>query len=608
MSGQDFTDEQKRYLEGFVSGVQASRVAVGLKPISGIAGKAEPAGPDADHLKAMARTEANGKKLVDQEKWKRDDPPFEAYARLKDEALTGARPKPADNFRWRFHGLFYVGPTQDSYMCRVRIANGILSHWQFRAVAGLAQKYGGGYTHVTTRGGMQFREIAPENGPAVVEGLADIGLVSRGAGADNIRNVTGSATAGIDPQELIDTRPYARGWHHHILNERAMYGLPRKFNVSFDGGGAIPTLEDSNDIAFTAVTVLEGAGDGVEPGVWFRLGLGGITGHKDLARPTGVFVRPAEATAVADAIVRVFSDHGDRTNRLKARLKYVLDGMGFDAFLGHVEEKLKRKLVRIAVAYVAEPARANRLAHVGVHAQKQAGLVWVGVATPVGKITVTQMHALADLASTFGDGDIRLTVWQNLLISGVRAGKAAEVETRLESIGLTSRVSPVRAGLIACTGNTGCKFAASNTKDTAVAIADWVDGRVALDGPINIHLTGCHHSCAQHYIGDIGMIACRVPVEGTDDTVEGFHVLVGGGFGPDGGMGRELYRDIKIEDCPPLVERMLKAYLVHRAGADETFLAFSRKHEPEALRAMVVMDGLPSPSPRGGGEVDGDSL
>ena len=588
MSGQDFSDEQKRYLEGFVSGVQASRVAVGLKPISGLnASKAEPAGPDAIHLAAMARTLAAGKKLADQEKWKRDEPPLDAYARLRREALTGAAPKAADNFRWRFHGLFYVAPAQDSFMCRVRIPNGILSHWQLRAVAGLSQRYGGGYCHVTTRGGLQFREIKPEHGPAVVEGLAGIGLISRGAGADNIRNVTGSATAGIDPQELIDTRPCALAWHHHILNERAMIGLPRKFNVSFDGGGAIASLEDTNDIAFGAVRVLEGAGEGIEPGVWFKLALGGISGHKDLARATGVYVKPDETTAVADAIVRVFSDHGDRTNRAKARLKYVLDPMGFDVFLGHVEEKLGRKLARIPGSHVTGPKVPDRLAHVGVHPQRQDGFVWVGVATPVGKMTTSQMNALADIASTYGDGEVRLTVWQNLLISGVRAEKAAEVETCLKSIGLTSQVSAVRAGLVACTGNTGCKFAASNTKDTANAIADWVDRSVALDGPINIHLTGCHHSCAQHYIGDIGMIAARVPVAGSDDTVEGFHVLVGGGFAENGRMAHELYRDVLVEDCPALVEAMLHAYLANRTGTDESFQAFTRRLEPDALKALI---------------------
>ncbi len=587
MSGQDFTEEQRRYLEGFVSGVQAGRVAQGLKPLGALAGggPAEPSGPDAAHLKAMSRFEAAGKKLANEEKAKREEHPFDAYARLKAESAKSQFPKGVDNFRWRFHGLFYVAPNQDAYMCRLRIPNGILKHWQFAGVADLAEKFGGGYAHVTTRANLQIREISAANGVPLLEKLAELGIPCKGAGADNIRNVTGSPTAGIDPQELIDTRPYARAWHHHILNDRSLYGLPRKFNVGFDGGGLIPVLEDTNDIAFTAVTVKEGAG--VEGSVWFRLGLGGITGHQDFARPTGVYVQPGDAVAVADAIVRVYIDHGDRTNRQKARLKYLLDDWGFEKFLTEVEKKLGRPLTRLGDEQVSAPPRQERQAHVGVHRQKQDGLVWIGVVLPVGKMTCDQMRGLADIAFSNGDGDIRLTVWQNLLISGVKAGEAAAVEERLNEIGLTSKATSLRAGLVACTGNTGCKFAASNTKGTAMAIAEWVEPRVPLDTPINIHLTGCHHSCAQHYIGDIGLIACRVPAApDTDDTVEGFHVLVGGGFGPDAMLAREIYRDVRAEDCPPLIERMLRAYLAARSSAKETFQQFTRRHETAALKAM----------------------
>src|SRR6202043_3280840 len=198
---------------------------------------------------------------------------------------------------------------------------------------------------------LQMREVEPKSAVAVVEAIQDIGLCSRGTGADNIRNVTGTPTAGIDPQELLDTRPYAREWHFHILNERALYGLPRKFNVAFDGAGIIPVLEDTNDIAFQAVEVKDG--HGVEPGVWFALGIGGITGHRDFARATGVVVKPAEATKVADAIVRVFIDHGDRTNRNKARLKYVLDQMGVEKFLALVEDKLGAKLAKAPADAIA---------------------------------------------------------------------------------------------------------------------------------------------------------------------------------------------------------------------------------------------------------------
>ncbi len=311
MSAQDFTEEQRRYLEGFVSGMQARRAAQGLHPLAGAGGSVQPSGPDKVHLAAMARFEAAGKKLSAEEKAKRDEHPFDAYARFKSESAEGQFPKGVDNFRWRFHGLFYVAPTQNSYMCRLRIPNGILKHWQFAGVADLAEAHGGGYAHVTTRANLQIREVMPEDAIPLIEGLESLGITTKGTGADNIRNVTGSPTAGIDPQELIDTRPYARAWHYHILNDRSLYGLPRKFNVGFDGGGVIPVLEDTNDIAFTAVTVRETAG--VDPGVWFRLGVGGITGHEDFAKYSGVYVKSDEAVAVADAIVRVFIDHGDRS-------------------------------------------------------------------------------------------------------------------------------------------------------------------------------------------------------------------------------------------------------------------------------------------------------
>src|SRR5882757_3104569 len=413
----DFSPEQKRYLEGFASGLTAARAVRGKAPGRKGGAAAEPVGPDAIHFKAQDRTVDAGGKLSEQEKFKRDEHPFDAYGRLKQQAADNEAPKPADNFRWRYYGLFYVAPAQSSYMCRLRMPNGILTHWQFAGLADLAERHGGAYSHVTTRANLQIREIEPKSAVAVVEGIMDLGLGSRGSGADNIRNVTGTPTAGIDPQELIDTRPYAREWHFHILNERALYGIPRKFNVGFDGGGIIPVLEDTNDIGFQAVAVKDGFG--LAPGVWFRLLLGGITGHKDFARETGVIVKPAEATLVADAVVRVFIDHGDRTNRTKARLKYVIDAFGIEKFLGLMEEKLGRKLVHVANEAIAPRPAFDRFGHVGVHPQKQAGLNWIGVVLPVGRMTAAQMRGLAAVARDFGDGDIRLTVWQNFLISGV---------------------------------------------------------------------------------------------------------------------------------------------------------------------------------------------
>ena len=583
MSG-EFEPEQKRYLEGFVAGLQIAKTAASQARAAPAAAVPEPVGPDAPHLRAQDRLLKAGAKLSDQEKFKRELHPFDGYEKLKAQARANEPPKPDDNFRWRFYGLFYCAPTQPAYMCRLRIPNGILNAAQFEGVADAAERFGGGYTHVTTRANLQLREIEPKNAVALVEHIQDIGLCSRGSGADNIRNVTGTPTAGIDPQELIDTRPYAREWHFHILNDRTLYGIPRKFNVGFDGGGVIAVLEDTNDIGFTAVEVKDGFG--VEPGIWFRLAIGGITGHKDFARETGVIVKPAEATQVADAVVRVFIENGDRTNRTKARLKYVIDAWGMEKFVAAVEEKLGRKLVRVPTEALKPRPPIDRTAHIGVHAQKQPGLNWIGVALPVGRMTCAQMRGLAGIARRLGDGDLRLTVWQNLLISGIADKDVATAEAEIEALGLGTKANALRAGLVACTGNTGCKFAASDTKRHADEIASWCETRVAIDTPVNIHLTGCHHSCAQHFISEIGLLACKVQESEDGDPIEGYHILVGGGFGAHAALGREIYRDVKATDAPRTVERILKAYVANRASPQETFLSFAGRYDDTALKAL----------------------
>jgi ferredoxin-nitrite reductase len=588
----DFLPEQKRWLEGFASGAAAIRGLPGFSRGGAAAGapgaSVEPSGPDAPALQAQTRVEAEGKKLVDQEKWKRKEHPLDAYDRMREHALAGNAPKPDDNFRWRYHGLFYVAPAQTSYMCRLRIPNGIIKHWQFAAVADMAEKLAGGYSHVTTRANLQLREILPENGPAVVEGLAEIGIITKGAGADNIRNVTGSAAAGIDPGELYDTRADAKAWHHHILNTRALYHLPRKFNVAFDGAGIIHTLEDTNDIGFQAVEVGDGAP--VEPGIYYRLALGGITGHKDFARDTGIVLKTGDAVKIADAICQVFVDSGNRTDRTKARLKYVLDDWGYDKFLDAVEQKLGWKLTRLDATHVKSRRPYDRLAHIGVHAQKQPGLNWIGVVLPVGKMMADQMRDLAAIARDLGDGDIRLTVWQNLLISGIADDKIDDAKRRIESSGLDWQSSMVRAGLVACTGNRGCKFALSDTKGHGAEIVDYIEPRLALDQPVNIHLTGCPNSCAQHYIGDIGLLAAKVAIGNDDDDgdqVEGYHIHVGGGFGGDARIARLIYENVTAEDTPQYVERLLAAYMKHRESADETFYIFANRLEIDELKRMA---------------------
>jgi ferredoxin-nitrite reductase len=252
-----------------------------------------------------------------------------------------------------------------------------------------------------------------------------------------------------------------------------------------------------------------------------------------------------------------------------------------------VEKKLGEEFTRAPPQALAARPAFDRMAHIGLHKQKQEGLNWIGVSLPLGKVTCGQMRGLAKIAQDLGDGDIRLTVWQNLLIPGVQDDNVALAIAAIEALGLAVKASMIRAGLIACTGNAGCKFAASDTKRHAAEIGDWCEPRVDIDTPLNIHLTGCHHSCAQHYISDIGLIAAKVPIGEDDDTVEGYHLFAGGGFGPHADVGQEVYHDLKAEEAPKTVEKLLKAYLTHRASPDETFLTFARRHDGDTLRKLA---------------------
>ena len=528
---------------------------------------------------------ASGGKLVAEETAKRARNPLDRWDEVVGRAEAGQFPKGIDVFLTKYHGLFFVAPAENSFMCRLRMPNGILNAWQMRGLADAADAFGGGYADVTTRANLQIREIPARHAVDLLLAVQDLGLTARGSGADNIRNITGSATAGIDPQELYDTRPLCRAMHHYILNNREMYGLPRKFNIAFDGGGRVPVLEDTNDIGFVATEVTGGAG--FEPGIYFRLQLGGITGHLDFAFETGILLKPAECVTVAGAVVRAFAIHGDRTNRQKARLKYVIDRMGRDAFVAEVEKEYGGRLRRAAGAQVAPRMLADKQGHIGVHRQKQAGRNYLGLVLPVGRMTSEQMRGIAGIADRFGSGTIRLTVWQNLLISDVADRDVGVCIAAIAALGLRVEASALRRGLVACTGNAGCKFAAANTKGHALKLVDYLEMRLAIDTPINIHLTGCHHSCAQHYVGDIGLIAARV--ERGEDSIEGYHVFIGGGAAStaEQAMAREYATSIAFDDLPPLLERLLAVYLAHRQSATESFFEFCRRHEIAALRDLA---------------------
>ncbi len=576
MSDQPFSADQQEYLKGFLSGVEARRAAVGL-PLAPVEAGAGGAGPSDPQRQAQDRAIAAGGKLVAEEEAKRRKHPLDRWEEINRAASEGRFPKGTDIFLGKYFGLFYVSPAQDTFMCRLRIPAGIVTAHQMRGVAAIADDLAGGYADVTTRANLQLREIAAESAPEVLTRLSEIGLTSRGSGADNVRNITASPTAGIDPQELIDTRPHARALHFHILNSRALYGLPRKFNIAFDGGGRVGVLEDTNDIAFAAVEVA--GGFGVAPGVYYRLALGGITGHGDFARETGVVLAPPDATRVAEAILRVFIAHGTRTDRKRARLKYLLDAWGLPRFLEAVEAE-GVALPRVDPAAILPRPAPEKHGHVGVHAQKQPGLSYVGVVTPLGRLTSEHLRGLAEIADRHGSGTLRLTVWQNLLISDIPDERLDAALAEIAMLGLSASASAVQGGLVACTGSAGCKFAAGDTKRHAAALADWLDARITIDSPINVHLTGCHHSCAQHFIADIGLLATKV--ERGEELVDGYDLHVGGGAGAEARIGRLIGPKVPFDELGPIILALLRDWQAERAPG-ETFLSWSSRVNEPAL-------------------------
>ncbi len=583
-----FTEEQKQYLEGFLVAIAKSRGVA--SPLIGAsiqidAQNATRLDPCCIHIEAQDRATAVGGQLAPEELAKRSKHPFDMWDEMLANAAAGRFPKGFDVFLHKFHGLFYVAPNQNSFMLRLRLPGGIVWAHQATGLCAVAERFGGSYLDVTTRANLQIREIGPTHPVAVLEAIQELGLTSRGAGADNIRNITGSPTAGIDPQELIDTRPLTRDLHHYILNHRELYGLPRKFNIAVDGGGRLGVLEATNDIGFAAVAV--GPGKAVPAGVYFRMLLGGITGHEAFARDSGVLLEPREVVPAAIAVIRVFIAHGDRTDRRRARLKYLIERWGIDKYLAEAATYLPFPW-RPAPPEICEPRAAiEKHGHIGIHSQAQPGLSYIGVALPAGRLRAPQLRGLADIAARRGSGAIRLTVWQNLLISDIPDAELPPALAEIEGLGLATSASAIGGGMVACTGNAGCKFALSDTKRHGLGLVEYLDARLVLDQPINIHLTGCPNSCAQHYVGDIGLLGTRV--ERGEDEIEGYHIAVGGGSGAELRLGREVYRSIPADEVPQRIEAMLRVYLAQRRSG-ETFFAFTSRHGVDELVRLFDAD------------------
>lgn len=550
-----FTPEQKEYLSGLFAGAAARGTTFA---------NAEPLPPAKEDL-------------IAEERIKRELHPLDAYEQIVENAMANKVPDKEDLFRFKWHGLFFLTPVKEAFMARLRIPGGVVTASQLRELARLAQDLTSGYVQITTRANFQLRLIQPKDAPEFLRRVQGIGLHTRGSGADNIRNLTMNPTAGIDPVELIDVQPLVQSLAQIIINDRSFYDLPRKFNIAYDGGGLIGAVEDTNDIGVKAVKVAEE--------VLFRIALGGATGHKAFANDLGVVVPPAEINKVVVAIVRVFIEKGCRTNRKQARLKHLLETISLAEFRTLVEKKLGRPFRRAPYDPAQLRWAGSELphSHVGDFPQKQHGFSYVGAACPVGQITPRQLARLAELSELYGSGEIRLTVWQNFIIPNVPDAFVPTLKRALEKAGLPVRQSNVASGVIACTGNSYCKYAQANTKAHALALIKHLEKKLELDQPVNIHVTGCPNSCAQHYMGDLGLLGTKVYGE------DGYHVFIGGGFGKNQAVGRQIFSGVSVAELPLLIEKLLRVYLHHRAGR-ESFQQFSTRHDLNTLQTWFSLE------------------
>ncbi|MEM9346060.1 MAG: NirA family protein [Planctomycetota bacterium] len=515
--------------------------------------------------------------LAKEERFKLDEHPWELFPKLESHAAQDKMPEGGDVFMFKHHGLFNVAPAMPGFMCRLRIPACKMRGDQLIGLGDMAENLAGGYAHVTTRGNLQLREIPAKHILKLITGLYDIGLTSKGSGADSIRNITCNPTAGFDQQEIIDLSPFAVQLHQHILHTPSLHGIPRKFNVAFDGGGIVSAVADTNDIGFVASKAeVEG-----KETVMCKILLGGITGHLDFARDSGFACTPKQTVAVAIAMIRVFIEHGDRTNRKKARLKYLLDDWGLEKFTIEAEKLLGFDLIRTKGLPMQERPAIDRQAHIGIHEQG-AGKHYLGLALTLGRMSPEQMRELGRIAQAYGSNDVRLTVWQNLIIPGVSAKDLDQVVAKINAIGLDVSASSFATGVVACTGKFGCKFASAHTKEHGAEIVGYLQDKLKLDQPINIHLTGCSHSCAQHYIGDIGLLGAS-----TEDGREAYQVYLGGGSDHDQGIATHLCGPVPFEELPQLIESMLSTYLDQREG-NESFLAYTRRHEEADLKEKLL--------------------
>lgn len=428
-------------------------------------------------------------------------------------------PEEDRDLRLKWLGIFFRPVTPGEFMLRFRIPHGLLTSQQLQVIGDIINRYGDrGNGDITTRQNLQVRGIKIEDIPDIFSKLESCGLTSVQSGMDNVRNITGSPVAGLEKDELIDTRDLVQGVQDMITNggrgNPEFTNLPRKFNIAIEGSRDNSVHAEINDVAFVPA-YREGI-------LGFNVVVGGFFSSRrcEAAIPLDAWVQPDQQVVdLCRSILEIYRDHGLRANRQKSRLMWLIDEWGVAKFREEVAAKLPFPLLTAAPK---DELDWDKRDHLGVHPQKQAGLNYVGLHVPVGRLYANDFFELSRLADTYGSGEVRLTVEQNLILVNVPDEK---LEALLAEPLLTKfRVDPhnLQRSVVSCTGAQFCKFALIETKNRALAMVAALEKELTVPKPVRIHWTGCPNSCGQPQVADIGLMGTKVRKDGK--TVDGADV------------------------------------------------------------------------------------
>ena len=455
-----------------------------------------------------------------------------------------------DKERMKWAGVFFRRQTPGRFMMRLRFANGFMSAAQLRTIGEISREFGKGFADLTTRQQMQLREFKIDDVPEIWNRLRAVDLISLQTGMDNIRGVIGCPVAGLTPNELFDASPVVREFTQMFLGNKEFTNLPRKFNVTITACREACTHAEAQDIAMTpALKEIDGHElPGFNVAVGGKMGSGGFR----MASPLNLFVTPTEAAAICSHIVMIFRDHGARELRTKARLAFLIEEWGVEKFRKELERRVERPLSWAGT----DQRTAKHTDHVGVFRQLQAGLNYVGLAVPVGRMTSVQMLQVADLAENYGSGQLRLTVGQNIIMTDVPDAKIGELTEEPVLRELRYDPSEVMRGLVSCTGMDFCHFALIDTKGWALKTARTLEMKLGKTQPLRMHWSGCPAGCGNHAVADIGLLGKNIKLHG--EVVEAVDVFAGGAAGCEANFPIKIMEDVPCEDLPEVVVGLVK--------------------------------------------------